>query len=89
MLRVGVRYVAVTLVAAGLYFLLAPNLMGVTFVHLPRFTWVQETFGKAASFYLWAHTAQGLALLVAAIPSAVIISLAGRPRPIAIAAAAG
>ena len=89
MLRVGVRYAAVTLLAAGLYFVLAPNLMGLSFVHLPRFTWVQETFGSSAGFYLWAHAAHGIALLVAALPSAVISSLAGRPRVIFIAAVAG
>jgi hypothetical protein len=89
MLNLKVRYAFVTLVAAGFYFSLTYLLQSPAFVHLPRFTWIQENFGRLTEARIWAHSAHGLTLLVAAIPSALVIALFGRPRPIGIAAAAG
>ena len=87
MLRFEVRYVA--LAAAALYFLLAYYFLGPVFVLVPRFKWIQEAFGNLAEARISAHSTHALALLVAAIPSAFLISIACRPRAIVVAAAAG
>ena len=89
MLNVKVKYALVTLVATGLYFSLTYFLQSPAFGYLPRFTWIQENFGRLAEARIWAHSAHGLALLIAAIPSAIVIALGGRPRALGIAAAAG
>ena len=89
MLHIRAKHAVITLVAAVLYFVLTYYLQGPAFVHVPRFTWIQENFGNLAEARIWAHSAHGLALLLAAIPGAIVISVADVPQPVRAAAVAG
>lgn len=88
-LPVEVKYLSVVILAAAAYFALTYYTNGFVWGKIPGLPWMQESFGRLAGTRIWMHSVHALALLVAAIPSAILVSITCRPRSMVVAAIAG
>lgn len=89
MLRRDVKMVLIAVVAAAVYFALAYFTVDDFFGRAPGFEWSRETFGPVAGTRIWSHSIHAAAVLVAAIPSALLLGFLGRPHALRLAALAG
>jgi hypothetical protein len=83
------RQALIAAVAGVIYFVLAYFAVGYFFGAAPGFEWSMEAFGRLVGARVWSHSVHAVALLVAAIPSALILGVLGRPNALSLAAATG
>jgi len=83
------KFALVVLLAAAVYLLLAIQLVNYGFGIAPGFEFMKATFGALAGSRVWTHLVYASALAVAALPSAIILAVALRPRAITFAAVTG
>jgi len=83
------RYFAVVLLAAALYFVLVYYLNGWIWGVAPGLDAFKSSLGRLAGTRVWAHSVHALALLFAAIPSALLLARFGRPHALLAAAMTG
>jgi hypothetical protein len=84
-----VKFASFVLMAAVIYYALTSYLLIETFGNMPGMTWFQESLGRLAGARIWAHLVHALALFLAAIPCALLLSIACRPKAVLAAAIAG
>lgn len=86
------RYLKQALIAVArgtIYYLLAYFTVGSFFGAAPGFEWLTEAFGALAGTRIWSHSVHAVAVLVAAIPSAFLLGIVGRPHALRLAALTG
>src|SRR5262245_25926239 len=76
-------------VAGAMYLAIAYVTVGSFFGRAPGFEWSTETFGPLAGTRIWSHSVHAAAVLVAAIPSALMLGILGRPHALRLAALTG
>ncbi|MEX1994465.1 MAG: hypothetical protein WD929_07365, partial [Steroidobacteraceae bacterium] len=79
----------IVLAAGAIYFALAYFLVGYAFGAAPGFAWAKESFGPLAGTRIWSHSVHAVVLLIAAIPSALVLGLLGRPDALRLAVVTG
>jgi hypothetical protein len=84
-----VKTALIVAVASAMYFALAYIIVGSFFGQAPGLEWSTETFGLLAGSRIWSHSVHSAALLVAAVPSALVLGIFGRPHALRLAALAG
>jgi hypothetical protein len=89
MLRQLAKIAPVVLLAAAIYLFLAIQLVNYGFGNAPGFEFMKANFGPLAGGRVWTHLVYASALAVAALPSAIILALALRPRAVTFAAVSG
>jgi len=90
MLRQLAKIAPVVLLAAASYLFLAIQLVNYGFGNAPGFEFfMKANFGPLAGGRVWTHLVYTAALAVAALPSAIILALALRPRAVTFAAVSG
>ena len=85
MLRHNVRKALITIVAGAMYFAISYFTVGSFFGWAPGFEWSRETFGPLAGSRIWSHSVHAAAVTVAAIPSALVLAILGRPHALRLA----
>ena len=75
--------------ATAIYFGLAYVAVGYAFGVAPGFDWAMESFGRLAGSRIWPHSVHAVALSAAAIPSALMLWIRGRPHAVKLAALTG
>jgi len=88
-LRHYVKAALIAVVAGTMYFALAYFTVGSFFGWAPGFEWSQETFGPLAGTRVWSHSVHAAAVLVAAMPSALVLGILGGPHALRLAALTG
>jgi len=89
MFSLETRYLIVVPLAAAIYYGLAYMFNGWIWAAIPGLDTFQNWFGHLVGLLVWAHLVHGLALLVAALPSAWLLAWLCRPRAAYCAAVAG
>jgi hypothetical protein len=89
MLPAKARYLAVVLLAAAVYFILVYCLNGWIWGVAPGREALQSSLGRLAGARVWAHFVHAVALLLAAVPSALLLSWFCRPYAVHSATIAG
>jgi len=84
-----VKTALIAAVASAMYFALAYIAVGSFFGRAPGLEWSTETFGLLAGSRIWSHSVHSAALLVAAVPSALVLGTFGRPHALRLAALTG
>jgi hypothetical protein len=84
-----VKSLFIILVAAISYYTLAFLASGQLFGTVPGLDWMQSSFGRMAGARIWAHSVHALALLIAGIPSALLLSFTRRDQANLFAAITG
>jgi len=74
------KYIVVVLSAAAAYFVLVYYVNGWIWGVAPGREAFQTSLGRLAGTRVWAHSVHGVALLLAAIPSAFLLSRFARPH---------
>src|SRR5687767_13989660 len=83
------KYVLVAVLAAAAYYVLTFYMLMQVFGNIPGLEWMQQSFGRLAGARIWAHLVHALALLLAGVPSALLLAMTCRPRAVVVAAIAG
>lgn len=89
MLSAKARYLVVVLLAAAMYFALVYYFNGWIWGVAPGLDSFKSSFGRLAGSRMWAHSVHAVALLLSAIPSALLLARFGRPHALLCAAIAG
>ena len=89
MLPAKARYLVVVLLAAAVYFVLVYYTNGWIWGVAPGREAFQTSLGRHAGARVWAHSVHAVALLLAAVPSALLLSWFCRPHAVLSAAIAG
>jgi hypothetical protein len=88
-LSAKVRYLVVVLLAAAMYFALAYYVNGWIWGIAPGLDSFKTSLGRLAGTRVWAHSVHAVALLLAAIPSALFLARFARPHALLGAAITG
>jgi hypothetical protein len=83
------RYLVVVLLAAAMYFALIYYFNGWIWGVAPGLDSFKTSLGRLAGTRVWAHSVHAVALLLAAIPSALLLAKFSRPHALLGAAIAG
>jgi hypothetical protein len=89
MLGSYVKFALAVGAVTAIYFALATFAVDYAFGVAPGFHWAMESFGRLAGSRIWAHSVHAVAVLAAAIPSALLLWIGGRPHAVKLAALAG
>lgn len=79
----------IVIVATALYLILAISTVNYAFGVMPALDSAEATFGRLAGTRIWSHSPHAAGVLVAAIPSALLLSIADRSHALRLAATTG
>ncbi len=89
MQRNDVKLVLVVVIAGAIYFGLLYLSVNYAFGAAPGLVWVKESFGRLWGSRIWSHSVHAIGVLAAAIPSALVLYVFGRPHALKLAAVTG
>ena len=89
MLLAKARFPAIVLLAAAIYYVLVYYANGWIWGVAPGYEAFQTSLGRLAGARVWMHSVHAVALLLAAVPSALLLSWFGRPHAVLCAAIVG